>query len=167
MYSSKKGVFFLGLFFMFSFGLVLAGCETTNTGIYSGNGHRYEVINETMSWTASSAEAARRGGYLAIITDVEEQAVIEDVIAKNGTKNNYWLGGYFNGDSWVWVDGTPFSYTHWASIEPSGAGEDRLAIIRISPDVSKWRPGEWGDMPNTNVGTGPWWDIGFIVEFDN
>jgi hypothetical protein len=162
-----------------SFCLVLVGCEdhnvtigggeTTNTGIYSGNGHKYEVINQSMSWTDSRAEATRRGGYLAIITDAEEQAFIEGFIVKKGTKNTYWLGGYINGGSWIWADGTPFSYTNWASVEPSntGTGEDRLVIIGASPDVSTWRPGEWGDMPNTDVGTGFWWDIGFVVEFDN
>ena len=145
------------------------------TESYSENGHRYEVINQSMSWANAMVDAERRGGHLATITDEGEQRFIEKILTKKGSKHVFWLGGYLSGDSWIWIDSTPFSrsdgtpilYTNWASVEPSGNGESRLVIIGSSPDISTWKKGEWGDMPNTDVGTGFWWDVGFIIEWDN
>ena len=45
---------------------------------------------------------------------------------------NVWVGGRrLSDDSWIWLDGTEFSYTNWATGEPNsyqGRKEDSLMI---------------------------------------
>ena len=82
------------------------------------NDHRYEVIDEGMTWTQAKAYAESRGGYLAVITSAEEEAFVEKLV-QTGSRNQYWLGGYRSGSQFVWVTGEPFSYSKWDKGEPN------------------------------------------------
>ena len=35
------------------------------------------------------------------------------------TQKECWIGGYKNGGTWQWTDGSPWGYTNWASGEPN------------------------------------------------
>ena len=152
--------------------------------VWDRNGHSYEVVNLTMNWTDARRYAEERGGYLATITSSAEQAFIENLLARHGTKNVYWIGGYCNSDRiFRWVTGEPFIYTNWAPGEPNGhvihtnpppfdTWEDKIQIMRIpAPNNSRSRVGQWNDF-NNNVRTIPiaidgfWSEAGFIIEWD-
>jgi len=98
-----------------------------------------EVISfANQTWSAASANAATRGGYLATITSAGEQTFIQSLLTDNPNDalEEYWIGGFQPagsvepGGGWQWVTGESFVYTNWGSGEPnnSGGAESHLAL---------------------------------------
>ncbi len=135
--------------------------------------HRYERVDEGMTWQQAKAYAERKGGYLAVITSPEEQAFVENLVSA-GTKKQYWLGGYRSGASFFWVNGEAFSYSNWDKIEPNDfqGNESYLQIYRLkNPAVSGSRALKWNDINNENTirGEENFFSlsyVGMIIEYD-
>ncbi len=136
------------------------------SGVWSGNGHLYEIYNASgITWDNANAFAqsqTRAGyigtGYLATSTSAAENAFIASL---NGNTQR-WLGGFQPPNetnplaNWQWVTGEAWSYTNWASGEPNDAygpaSEQHLAIGLFSADT-------WNDESNLGqIG-------GLIVEY--
>lgn len=137
------------------------------------NDHRYELVDEGMTWPEAKAYAEDRGGYLAVITSAQEEAFVESLVAK-GTKNQYWLGASRVDGSFAWVTGEPFSYTNWDKNEPNNhlKVEDYLQIYRVkNPAVSGSQALKWNDAPVDNVIAGEesffsLSKVGLVIEYD-
>lgn len=56
------------------------------------NGHRYQVFDESMSWTDAKVYCENLGGHLVTINSEEEQKFIEDNLLVIGTKKTYFIG---------------------------------------------------------------------------
>jgi probable HAF family extracellular repeat protein len=107
-----------------------------------GNGHAYELVHETLSWTDARAAAASRtppGGYLPgqllTISEAAENAFVWSSFAEAG-----WMG--FSDEAvegeWRWIDDTPgiwqdpavfaspvqTAYVRWAPDEPNDEGDE-------------------------------------------
>jgi len=129
--------------------------------IWQGNGHRYLVVNQLMTWKNADTYAKERGGYLATITGMDEQRFIFDLLWLTGNRIEYWLGGYKT-THWRWVTGETFLFTNWLPSQPDNAnyGEDRLIIVRTLPNWAETgRRGQWNDAPNNE-------HYGCIIEWD-
>lgn len=117
------------------------------------NGHRYERIDQSMTWAEAKAYCETRGGHLATITSPEEQNAVESVL-QGGNKNNYWLGAYRTQENtFAWVTGEDFNqYTHWDQGEPNNyinKGENSVHIFRVSePFKGHSQVGYWNDVPD-------------------
>jgi hypothetical protein len=133
--------------------------------VYEGNGHKYEVINTSKTWTNARLDCEQRGGYLVTVTSAEEQKFIEELLSKQGKQKNYWLGGNRVGKEWQWVSGEAFTYTHWSPGEPNnaGTGENKLMLMRIPS--SGGRSGQWNDNVDKNTAYGSS-SFGYICEWD-
>lgn len=138
------------------------------------NGHRYERIEESMSWTDAKKYCEDRGGYLAVITSQAEQEAVQQLVA-GGSRNNYWIGAYRSGSSFAWVTGESFSYTNWDSGEPnndpnqsSESGENYVMMYRVKdPSKSKGQAYAWNDCPNAGeVNFYKLSNYGFVCEYD-
>jgi len=90
--------------------------------VFTGNGHKYEIINVSKSWIDTNSDCKKRGGYLATITSKEEQEFINDLISKYGKKECYFLGGYRKG-KWQWITGEDFNYKNWGPGQPDNTRE--------------------------------------------
>jgi len=143
--------------------------------LFSGNGHRYEIVDEpTTVWENAKLEAERRGGYLATITSAEEQQFIQNLIS-TGRMNIYWLGGQRVRNQWSWVTGEAFSYRNWAPDQPDNHqnGQNRIAIMReANPSLNRSQRGQWDDVERSITRSGPSGSIyayasriGFIIEY--
>ena len=140
-------------------GGLFGGITDTIGGLFGG--HRYEVVNERMTWEEAKSEAERRGGYLATITSEKENAVVFD-LTKQGNLDSYWLGGRADSNrTWSWITGERFTYTNWGSGQPDGGtrGSERQDWITIRPDSRYGDPGQWDDNWNTNR-------LGFVIEWN-
>jgi hypothetical protein len=106
---------------------------------WSGNGHWYQVVSVD-SWEAGQQWAQDRGGYLATVTSLEENAFLVSILDQ-GPWNAY-LGGYEpdNDGVWMWITGEPWSYTNWIPGQPSGDGN----FLGLTPS-SSWGWGMWND----------------------
>ena len=122
------------------------------------NEHNYWIIEvPSISWDNAQAAAIAAGGYLATITDGDEQTFIETILPATG---ELWLGGYQTEPSsdpnanWAWITGETWNYTNWNSGEPNDnygyASEESLAILC---DLEKWN--DEGSLNNIS---------GYIIE---
>jgi hypothetical protein len=87
------------------------------------NGHSYEfvrVVDTTISWHAAVAEAGRRGGYLATITDSVEADIVKRLLRH--LSDDAWLGGSDSAQegTWTWITRERWDYTNWYGSEPNG-----------------------------------------------
>jgi hypothetical protein len=139
-----------------------------NAILWQDNGHKYLVVDQSMSWDKANAYAAEQGGYLATITSKEKQAFIEDLLAAHGKSNNYWLGGNRVGKNWQWTSGEPWGYTNWMRDEPNNANgkENKLMLARVAPPGKGSANGKWNDSINDANKTTGWGSYGLIIEWN-
>ena len=145
--------------------------EEVQDSIYGD--HRYERVDQGMTWSQAQEYAVTHGGYLAVITSPGEQAFVEKLIAK-GSKNQYWLGGHRDQGNFTWVNGESFGYTNWDTDEPDNhrGVEDCLQILRLPNPARPRSPAQkWDDAPNDNSIKGEedffsLSHVGFVVEYD-
>ena len=114
------------------------------------NGHSYKLYNDGMTWEDAKVYCESIGGHLVIITDENEQIVVENLLYEKGTKTDYWIGGFKNDrDLWQWVTNETFRYSNWEDEQPDNYnGVENF--IEIYQSV-----GKWNDMPvyaNENFG---------------
>ena len=126
--------------------------------------HRYQLFNESMTWTAAKAYCENLGGHLATITTQAEYDEVLRLVPLS-EKRIYWLGGFRKNTSspWEWVTGEAFSFTKWHSGEPNNLlGAE--CYIQLTSYQSSY-DGEWGwnDENNTSVEMNV---TGFICEWD-
>jgi hypothetical protein len=163
------------------FGLSMGGCSVTVPGLLTvnypgvttpaggsgaatpaaGSGKRYEVVNQSLSWTDARREAERRGGYLSVITSAEEQRLIESMVTRDGSKRGYWLGGYCENDRvFKWITGEPMNYTNWGTGEPNNLGKGQDKMCFVQKPYNRVIFGQWDD-DRYNIG-----DYGYIIEWN-
>lgn len=149
--------------------------EIQSQNIGTDTGHRYQLFDESMSWTEAEAFCESVGGHLATITSTEEQARLEEILAL-GTKNSYWLGASDkNHDgTWRWVTDEAFSYANWANNQPDSylSTEDSLMVYREIDPMNKDNSGfgYWNDLTSDGTCEGDTFfglnNLGFICEWE-
>ena len=143
----------------------LSGAEAAS-GDTTWNGHTYRVINNGATWQQAKQVCAVMGGHLVTINSASEQQFIESLIKSKGNRNSYWLGGYKSGNTWRWVTGESFSYTHWGQWQPDNDG---AALMMYRSIGNGWPLGAWNDLPE-NGGTPPFFgtqNMGYVCEWDS
>jgi len=146
----------------------LVGCP----GYVNPGTSSYLVVNESMTWDEADAYAREQRGYLAVINNADEQTLVYDLITRDGDKNFYWLGGYRDGNTWKWVDGSAFSYTNWHSSQPDNYQnkQDKLMIMRVKNPKLSNTEGKWDDLSADGIISGESYfginNKGFVIEWD-
>lgn len=131
------------------------------------NGHDYQVVlSEGVTWESarSAAQGLGTGWDLATIGSAAENAFLESLLGTSyAERSHFWLGATDSvaEGTWAWVDGTPWSFTDWASGEPNNAGNEDFLAFDLRNSV--WA---WNDAP-TNVGATFGFARGFIAESNN
>ena len=136
------------------------------TNYYSGNGHYYEVVNETVTWTAAKAAAEASTlygltGYLVTITSAAENTFVSSKISADA-----WIGASDDGNytsnthattegTWEWVSGPENGKTF--TCQPSGQGKQAVAAhsdCEVHSDTSyeNWAANEPNDWPDEDIG---------------
>ena len=63
-------------------------------------------------------------------------------LSSTAEEGDIWIGGTRKGgDSFYWLDGTPWNYTNWSPPNPSGGAEECLEIF-----ARNYHPSEWNDV---------------------
>ena len=94
--------------------------------------------------------------HLVSIANKEEEIFIHSLLED---KRRVWLGGRMIDDSWIWMDGTDFSYENWAPGEPNNnqylqeGVEDAIMINWVES-------GGWNDAPKVYT-----FSDGFICQY--
>ena len=115
---------------------------------------KYELYSSSYTWEEAKLYAASRGGHLVCIDTNEENLLIQELLQQVNA-GRAWIGGFYNGSGYSWVTDENFSYTHWASGEPSKSGLNNYCIhIRDN--------GYWYDTRTNEVLENHY----FVVEYD-
>ena len=146
---------------------------------WSENGHWYEVVvDASVTWTSARESAASLSyqgydGHLATITSSAENQFIADNLLAVTTGYDFCIGGFQAGGpepagGWSWVTGESFTFTNWASGEPSN--DAGAAYGNMEEDylvIWKWKTfGKWNDTIDAGS---PFFTYksGYIVEYDS
>ena len=126
----------------------------------STNGHFYELVFENLTWDQARQKAKTLYcsplevyGYLCNITTADEQAYLQKMLSDRSHENQYWAGGYYDGNYFRWADGPESGeafwkgtnlgssigkYTSWGPGQPDGNSE----ALQIWSNGSLWT---WDD----------------------
>ncbi|MCS6935423.1 MAG: hypothetical protein NZM35_09790 [Chitinophagales bacterium] len=117
----------------------------------------YFFNNNLTTWQAAQNAAQALGGNLATITSqAENDSIVAGLLAAGVNSNTVvWIGftDAASEGNWVWVDGSPVTYTNWNPGEPNnssgfpGVGENG-GQLQLSN-------GRWNDRMTENVGLFP------------
>jgi formylglycine-generating enzyme required for sulfatase activity len=107
-----------------------------------GNGHWYQSVASSGSWTASESSAENKGGHLVTINSSAESSWIKYKRQYTwSTWGNWcWYGGKLNCGTvtspncvdchWEWTNGEAFDFTNWAPGEPNcGYSTERVGSL--------------------------------------
>lgn len=114
------------------------------------NRHEYCLYSGNVSWWDAKEFCEANGGYLATVTDANEQNIINSL---NDEGAYLWLGAS-NIDldgNWKWVTGESFDYTYWMEGEPNYSGNIEMFLGTF--------PYEWNDFAEVGDQIG-----GFVLE---
>lgn len=145
---------------------LLAGPMAAHAGtIWGTNGHEYEVVtSEGVTWTSANAAAQSSGWYLATIGSAAENSFVKSLLNPGlAARSHFWLGATDQAieGTFVWVDGTPFSFTDWWSGEPNNANNEDFLAMDLH--AGTWA---WNDAPD-NLGTLYGFARGYLLERDS
>lgn len=89
------------------------------------NGHYYYVydLDTVTTWEEAKEYCESQGGYLATITNAEEDAFLYSYLTEAGYSSAmFGLTDQEQPDNWHWVTGEKLSYQNWRSGEPNHQG---------------------------------------------
>ncbi|MFT3885996.1 MAG: HYR domain-containing protein [Flavobacteriales bacterium] len=120
-------------------------------------GHTYFRSWAAAAWAnANTAAAAIANGHLVALNSADEEDWLNSVIlAQTGSYAPFWTGlndAAVEG-TFVWANGDPVSYTHWAPSQPDNYGDADYAYMNFNNS-----PG-WDDAPEST-------NFNWIVEID-
>ena len=136
--------------------------DTDRDGISDGEEvYPYVLVEGAFSWEQARADAARRGGRLAVLATADTQSGLSQLIGAAMASRSWWVGGHdtLTEGVYQWLDangnkfGAPIaSPGKWAPFQPSNLGEADGMEVRGS-DLS------WAMAPLTKI-------QGYVLEFD-
>ena len=93
---------------------------------------------------SSGDQCLSKRPHLASIANKEEETFLINSIL--GGASNVWVGARTLSDgSWIWLDGTEFSYTNWKANEPSNDfGKEDSIVINWDGN------GKWNDITSSH-----------------
>ena len=141
-----------------------------NSGLWSleatYNGHYYLKYQTSMTWPSANMLCEQNGGYMFCVNSQLENDNVAVPIANSIAYGDFLIGLFQDltdinysepSGGWKWVDGSPATYTHWASIatggglnEPNGSvsGGENFGIMDYN-NVGSY----WNDTYNNTNGT--------------
>lgn len=115
--------------------------------------HRYEIIEQEMTWEKAKEYCESKGGYLATITSADEQKKVEELIASKNYGDKYvrfWIGATDKETTgqWKWVTGEAFSYNNWGTDQPDSSEQHYAALINYSAPQYGTEKYQWDNIKN-------------------
>ena len=147
---------------------------STAGDVFTFAGHRYQLVEERMTWEAAKTRAEQMGGHLATITSKAEDEAIRGAFGPSIPKGfqYFWLGASSaaKGLNFKWVTGEPFDYQAWGRPPlPHNLPEEFPVALRLS----RLMPGDggllgWNEITRSRqTGSDLAANIGFLVEWDS
>ncbi len=152
-------------------GTVAAAAPAPGSAPDTFGGHRYQYVEQNLTWQQARDMAVSAGGHLAVPGSKEEDEWLISRYASGMRRGGrIWLGGWTDqrGDPWRWVTGEPFAYNRWGPREPDYGPPNGGQPAQPPFTVSYYNVGtsapviEWHDAPSHAQQS-----LGYIVEWDD
>ncbi|KAI8504808.1 hypothetical protein Bbelb_179260 [Branchiostoma belcheri] len=91
--------------------------EQCQSGWVGYNVHCYKFKRQELTWNDALTECGKEGANVASIANRGENYFIAG-LSLNAPRA-VWIGLRRRGDSWIWTDGSPRTYTNWRPGEPN------------------------------------------------
>jgi hypothetical protein len=131
----------------------------------SFNGHTYQAVDKSMTWSDAKSYCEKMGGHLVTITSESEEEFIEQLIDRHLMKH-YHIGLTDDRNSnYSWVTGEPFSYNK--NIKSADGEWDQYTYVLTSRKMGGTLIHVWGD--HDDVIRHDDWDYtytGFVCEWE-
>lgn len=101
-------------------------------------GSCYRIAAETINWESAETKCIADGGHLA---SVSSQAENDYVFGLRGANTEFWIGlnDKMTEGTYVWTDGTAFSFHNWKDGQPKWSSRGREDCVRLKEtDGGKW-----------------------------
>ncbi|XP_053174061.1 galactose-specific lectin nattectin-like [Scomber japonicus] len=126
----------------------VSGCPSGCPSGWTQFGSRCFVFyRRTRAWTDAEHFCISIGGNLASIHSADENAFLSDLVLRvSGHRHHTWIGGYdaVKEGTWLWSDGSKFSYFRWYVREPNNLGGKEHCIEMNFGGLY------WNDLPCTH-----------------
>ncbi len=143
---------------------ILERTETTSDGETALVIHRYEAIQQALTWDEARIWCESRGGHLATITSAEEAEEVSALLDEAGLQAA-WLGAsnLNPAKGFQWVTDAPFSYAEWGIGEPNNTNgkENYLMLQYLEEQGWVWNDSRQDGMNNFNQDA-----VGFVCEWE-
>lgn len=115
------------------------------------NGHYYYAYNldTVTTWEEAKEYCESQGGYLATITNREEDEFVYSYLRNNFDYESAYFGFTDRDEegTWVWDNGEVSSYTNWHSGEPNDENPNEdYAMYYYKYDDGAWNDGDFGNQ---------------------
>ncbi|CAJ1085707.1 type-2 ice-structuring protein-like [Xyrichtys novacula] len=112
------------------------------------NGRCFRYFPRALTWAAAEKNCQSLGGNLASIQNIEEYHEIQRlIVAGSYNLQLAWVGGNLAHQvtSWLWSDGTRFTYENWCQGDPqNGSGNN---CMQVNYSESKcWNDGNCNEV---------------------
>ena len=105
------------------------------------NGHQYNLLSSTNSWTDSEAFAISQGGHLVAVNDAAEMGFLNSTFGRNAL----WIGlERISPIAFAWTNGDALTYTNWQAGEPNNFGGNENYVHTYAG------VGTWNDLANNS-----------------
>jgi len=131
-----------------------APCVEGDRRVEGADGTCYMLFFSTpQNWTSAQSSCLGLSANLVSIVDLAEQTIVGGLAGMvPGNTPDIWTGAndQVTETAFLWVDATPFTYTHWRSGEPNdnspdGTGEDCMLIEGDNP-AREWDDRSCSDL---------------------
>ncbi len=109
------------------------------TFLAQNKGRSFYISHRALNWKRAKSEAEAIGAQLVVISDAHENAMIAAAMSENSAFIG--LSDHEKEGTFVWVDGSPLTYSNWFVGQPNNHGnfQDFVEIMRN---------GFWNDQSN-------------------
>ena len=139
--------------------------EEQADSINETTGHRYQLIDTSMSWTEAEEYCESLGGHLVTVNSSDEQQFIVDNLLTIGTKNAYFIGMYRDDidSDWKWVTNESTEFFNWDKGEPSYTDDNYVYMYGSNYNSGSWKNTQNYVEDSTEFSTA---NIGYICEWE-
>lgn len=109
------------------------------------NGLCYTFHAVARTHNQANADCHSLGGTLANVKSAAIETILDNLHGPYSSGSALWIGGTdaVTEGTWLYADGTPFSYTNWDGGEPNNVGNEDCAVKHNFS-------GRWNDVTCTN-----------------